>query len=327
MIIISGLKAASEVIVILLLAIFIATIFTAFLEFLKKNKIPKILSIIISVLIFTTIFMLLVFMLNHSLNDFMINLPMYERKVKILVTDSINILAQYGIFLQKNQILELLDINYFAKMTTEVLGGIGVFFSKFLLVGIGIGFILAESKSFEKKLIVIFKNDINKLISFRLFSQNIKKYFIVKTFTSFLTGILFSTLLFAFNVDYPILWGVLALLFNFVPVVGSIVATIPAILLSLINLDINITLWLIAITIFFNIFISNIIEPKLMGRELGLSPMVIFFALIFMGWTLGVAGMFLAVPITMTLKIAFEATDKTKWVAILLSDLTKITKY
>jgi len=266
-------------------------------------------------------------MLNHSLNDFIQNLPMYESKVKILVSDTINILAQYGIFLQKKQILELLDVNYFAKMTTEVLGGIGVFFSKFLLIGIGIGFILAESKSFEKKLIVIFKNDINKLISFRLFSQNIKKYFIVKTFTSFLTGLLFATLLFLFNVDYPILWGVLALLFNFVPVVGSIVATIPAILLSLINLDINITLWLIAITIFFNIFISNIIEPKLMGRELGLSPMVIFFALIFMGWTLGVAGMFLAVPITMTLKIAFETTSNTKWVAILLSDLTKISKY
>ena len=72
-----------------------------------------------------------------------------------------------------------------------------------------------------------------------------------------------------------------------------------------------------------NISISNIIEPKLMGKELGLSPMVIFFSLIFWGWILGIVGMFLAVPITMTLKIAFESTNSTKWIGILMSSLSK----
>jgi len=323
-IIVAGLKAASEVVIVLLLSIFIATIFIAFLQFLRSHKVPKVIAYLISTIIFIAVLVLLIFIFNHSLNNFITSLPLYEEKIKILTFNSINILKKYGVTIGENEISEVLDMNYFAKVTTNILGGIGTFFSKFIIITIGVSFIIAESKSFEKKLLMIFKNDISKLISFKLFSRNMQKYFIVKTFTSFLTGLIFTILLFIFGVEYPILWGVLAFLFNFIPIVGSIIASIPAILLSLINLDINTTLWLISIYVAVNISISNMLEPKLMGRELGLSPMVIFFALIFIGWTLGIAGMFLAVPITMTLKIAFESSNSTRWIAILLSDLSQV---
>jgi len=323
-IIVAGLKAASEVVIILLLSIFMATIFIAFLEFLRSNNVPKIISYFISTIMFIAVLILLIFIFNHSLNDFIASLPSYEEKIKTLIFNSINILDRYGIVIEKDEIAKVLDMNYFAKVVTNILGGIGTFFSKFILITIGVSFIIAESKSFEKKLLLIFKNDISKLMSFRLFSHNMQKYFIVKTFTSFLTGLILTILLFLFGVEYPILWGILAFLFNFIPIIGSIIASVPAILLSLINLDINTTLWLIFIYVTVNVSISNMLEPKLMGRELGLSPMVIFFALIFIGWTLGAAGMFLAVPITMTLKIAFETSNSTKWIAILLSDLSQM---
>lgn len=111
------------------------------------------------------------------------------------------------------------------------------------------------------------------------------------------------------------------MLFNFIPVVGSIIASIPAILLSLVGADINTTLILIVLYVIINISISNIIEPKLMGKELGLSPMVIFFSLILWGWVLGLVGMFLAVPITMTLKIAFDSDKSTRWLSLLMSNV------
>jgi predicted PurR-regulated permease PerM len=126
-----------------------------------------------------------------------------------------------------------------------------------------------------------------------------------------------------FNVDYPILWGVIAALFNFVPVVGSIIASVPAILLALMNLDINSTIYITVLYVIINISISNILEPKLMGKELGLSPLIIFFSLILWGWILGIVGMFLAVPITMTLKIAFDSNSETKWIGIMMSNLAK----
>ena len=216
-----------------------------------------------------------------------------------------------------------LNFNSFFGFTTNIIGSIGTFLSKFLLVVIGVAFILAESKSFQTKLRVIFRNNAKKLEHFNLFSFNIQKYFVVKSFTSFLTGFIITIVLTLFGVDYPVLWGVIAMLFNFVPVVGSIIASIPAVLLTFMNLDINTTIWVIVLYVIINISISNILEPKLMGKELGLSPLVIFFSLIFWGYILGIVGMFLAVPITMTLKIAFDSNTSTHWLGILMSDLSR----
>ncbi len=322
-IIVAGLKMASEIVVILFLAIFIASLFSALLSFLQNFKIPKIIAYFLIILVFVIIIMLITYMINSSLNSFSSNLPLYEQKIKLLISGLVDYLgSEVKVEVNKDELLKAVDMSYFFNFSTKLLGGIGTFFSKFLLVFIGVAFIISESKSFEKKLKIIFKSDKKKLQSFKLFSYNLQKYFIVKTFTSLLTGFFVYILLIFFDLNYPLLWAVLAFLFNFIPVVGSVIASIPAILLSLISTDLNVTFWLITFYVIVNISISNIIEPKLMGKELGLSPMVIFFSLIFWGWILGIVGMFLAVPITMTLKIAFESTHNTKWVGILLSNLS-----
>ncbi len=321
-IIIAGFKAASKVIIILLLAIFIASILSAFLNFMEQKKIPKIPSYFLLFSILIVILVLLTYMINTSLTSFSNNLPIYENKIKTSILLIINYIEEYGFSINKEEILKALNFSYFFKFTTNLIGDIGAIFSKALLVFIGVAFILSETKIFEKKLKLIFNNDSKKLYSFKLFSYNLQKYFIVKTFTSFLTGVSIFIILFFFKIDYPILWAVIAFLFNFIPVVGSIVAAIPAILLSLVSGHLDHTIWLMISYMIINISISNIIEPKLMGKELGLSPMIIFFSLIFWGWILGIVGMFLAVPITMTLKIAFESTQNTKWIGVLLSDLS-----
>jgi len=322
-IIVSGFKAASEVIIILLLAIFIASILSAFLNFLTAKRIPKLLAYMILISVLAVLILLLTYMLNSSLTNFAINLPDYEQKIKDSIVLLINYAQEFGFTVNKDEILKAINFSYFFKFTTDIIGNIGSIFSKALLVFIGVAFILSETKVFEKKLKVIFNKDKTRLLNFRLFSQNLQKYFIVKTFTSFLTGSLIFVTLFFFNIDYPILWAVVAFLFNFIPVVGSIVAAIPAVLLSLVSGNFEVTIWLIVIYMIINITISNVLEPKFMGKELGLSPMIIFFSLIFWGWILGIVGMFLAVPITMTLKIAFESANNTRWIGVLLSDLSR----
>lgn len=322
-VIIAGVKVASEVVVIIFLAIFISSIFSSLLKVLQRKQIPKILSYFFIFLIVVLIGLMLAYVINISLKDFLTNLPIYEEKLKALVLDSIYFASTYGLEIDKTKIMETLNFSSFFGVTTNVIGGISTFLSKLLLVVIGVAFILAESKSFQTKLKVIFRNNAKKLEHFNLFSYNIQKYFVVKSFTSFLTGFIIAIMLSFFGVDYPILWGVLAMLFNFVPVVGSIIASFPAILLSLMNLALDVTIWVTVLYVIINISISNILEPKLMGRELGLSPLVIFFSLIFWGYILGIVGMFLAVPITMTLKIAFDSNTSTHWLGILMSDLSR----
>lgn len=322
-VIIAGMKMASQVVVILFLAIFISSIFSSVLNLLQRKHFPKIVSYFLLLLIVIALGFMFAYVINISLKDFLGNLPSYEVKLRNLVLNTIHFAQGYGLEIDKAKIMETLNFGSFFGVTTNIIGSISAFLSKFLLVIIGVAFILAESKSFQTKLRVIFRNNAKKLEHFNLFSFNIQKYFVVKTFTSFLTGFIVTIMLTFFNVDYPILWGVIAMLFNFVPVVGSIIASIPAILLALMNLDIFSAIWVIVLYMIINISISNILEPKLMGRELGLSPLVIFFSLIFWGYILGIVGMFLAVPITMTLKIAFDSNTSTHWLGILMSNLSR----
>ncbi|MGB5918282.1 AI-2E family transporter [Arcobacter sp.] len=320
-VIIAGVKIASEIVIVLFLAIFISSIISTLIKILDKRHIPKLISYLLVLGFFTLISLLLAYIVNISLKDFITNLPTYEEKLQQTIVNIISLAENYGYSIDKKTILDTLNLNSFFGITTNLIGSIGTFLSKFLLIIIGIGFILAESKSFEKKLKILFRKESDKIEHFNLFSNNIQKYFLVKTATSFLTGFLVAITLIFFDISYPILWGVIAMLFNFIPVVGSIIAAIPAILLSFLTSDLNTTLILIVLYLAINIFISNIIEPKFMGKELGLSPLVIFFSLILWGWVLGIVGMFLAVPITMTLKIAFDSNKTTKWISLLMSSV------
>ena len=267
-IIIAGVKMASEVVVILFLAIFISSIFSSVLSLLKNRKIPKIISYLLLVLIVLIVGFMFVYVVNISLKDFLTNLPLYEEKLRNLVLNSIHLMQSYGfeIEIDRAKIMEVLNFGSFFALTKNVIGSIGAFLSQFLLVFIGVAFILAESKSFQTKLKVIFRNNTKSLEHFNLFSYNIQKYFVVKSFTSFLTGFIVTLMLMFFDVDYPVLWGVIAMLFNFVPVVGSIIASIPAILLALMNLDLSSTIWITVLYVIINISISNIFLLDILGK-------------------------------------------------------------
>jgi predicted PurR-regulated permease PerM len=120
------------------------------------------------------------------------------------------------------------------------------------------------------------------------------------------------------GVDYPVLWGVIAFMLNFVPNIGSVIAAIPAVLMALIQFGYVSAGWVALVYVVVNGVYGNLVEPKLMGRSLGLSTLVVFLSLVFWGWLLGPVGMFLSVPLTMTMKIAFEASDESRWLAVLL---------
>ena len=113
--------------------------------------------------------------------------------------------------------------------------------------------------------------------------------------------------------------GINSFLKLYIPNIGSIIASIPAILIALIQFNIYYALTVGLVYLIVNIVMGSIIEPKYLGKELGLSTLIIFLSLIFWGWLLGPVGMLLSVPLTMIVKIALESNDDTRWIAILLS--------
>jgi predicted PurR-regulated permease PerM len=145
---------------------------------------------------------------------------------------------------------------------------------------------------------------------------------VIKTLISLATGVLIGIWLFILGVDFPILWGFLAFLLNYVPNVGSTIAAIPAVLLAFIQLGLGRAVMATAGYMAVNFILDNVIETRLMGQRLGLSTLVVFLSLIFWGSLLGPVGMVLCIPLTMTLKFACENNRDTRWIAVLIGPET-----
>ncbi len=151
--------------------------------------------------------------------------------------------------------------------------------------------------------------------------DNMRRYMAIKTATSLLTGVLVTSFLSLIGISYPLLWGLLAFLFNYVPNIGSILAAVPPVVLAVVESGSG--LGPAAITaigfVAINCLISFAIEPRYMGQGLGLSTLVVFLSLVFWGWVLGPVGMLLSAPLTMIIKIVLADYEDTRWIAVLMS--------
>jgi AI-2 transport protein TqsA len=147
---------------------------------------------------------------------------------------------------------------------------------------------------------------------------------VVKTLISVATGLAIWLWLLILGVDYPVLWGTLAFLLNYVPNIGAIIAAVPAFLLALLQLGVGFALLTVLGFVVVNTGLGNLIEPKLMGRRLSLSALVVFLSMVFWGWILGPIGMILSVPMTSLVKVALESFEGTHGLAIMMGSDTEI---
>jgi predicted PurR-regulated permease PerM len=200
----------------------------------------------------------------------------------------------------------------------RVLSSLGGLFAHGALVLLTVVFILLEAPSLPAKLKVAFDLDDAGRLRFQQVFDAINRYMLIKSLTSLGTAVLVYIWLRILGIDFAILWGILAFFLNFVPVVGNILMMIPAVLMALVQTDLPTTLVVVVGYLVINTAIGNVIEPRIMGKGLGISTLAVFIALLFWGWLFGTVGMFLAVPLTTALIIALDASPHTRPLAILL---------
>jgi predicted PurR-regulated permease PerM len=191
--------------------------------------------------------------------------------------------------------------------------------SNTLLIVLIVIFILLEVAGLPEKIKATFDNPETSLAQVNRFVDTVQRYVIIKSVISLITGIFIAVWLAIIGVDFPILWGLLAFLLNFIPSIGSIIAAIPAVLLALIQLGIGEALFAGLGYLVVNFVMGNIVEPRFMGSSLGISTLVVFLSLVFWGWIFGPIGMLLSVPLTMSVKIALDSRESTLWLSTLLS--------
>ena len=179
-------------------------------------------------------------------------------------------------------------------------------------------FLLLELSGLPSKLRLAMGADHPSVPGFDRFADSLNRYLAIKTIISLVTGFCAYILVSALRIDYAPLWGLLAFMLNYVPNIGSVVAAIPPSMMCLVQFGGPRTVWCVVGYVVINVTFGNFIEPRVMGKGLGLSTLVVWMSLIFWGWVFGPVGMLLSVPLTMVVKIAMESNPDTSWIAILL---------
>ncbi len=296
------------------------------LNFLKRFHLPGFVRIILVVGIVLLLIFLLGKLVMLNVANFQSQLPEYEAKFWEYANI---ILSRFDISREQaneamNAFLSKIKQNQlsFGGLVQSLSGSFFSFLGNVLWVLLFMAFILAEHDSFTRRLLKQLgrENAAPILGSIKKINQSVQKYLGLKTLISFLTGALVTIVLTIAGVDFALLWGVLTFVLNFIPTIGSIVATLPPIAITLFQSgSIGKTLIIAMLLLSIQFLVGNILEPKFMGRGLNLSPLVVLFSLIFWGWLWGIPGMLLSVPLTAAIRIAMEQIDATKTVAVLIS--------
>lgn len=317
-IIIAGVNLAQSVIVLFLVSFFLALLGTPLVLWLKGKKIPSGFAVLIVMAGMIVILIMIGVQIGTSFSSFSDDLPLLQSRIREQVSGLIALLQGKGIVVQEKFFLDYVNPETIMKLTADLLTGLSSVLSDLVLILLTVAFILLEVSSFPLKLRAVLGDPKQKFPQFTKFANDMKRYMVIKTLISLATGILIAFWLYILGVDYPILWGFLAFLLNYIPNIGSIVAAIPAVILAAIQLGFGSALLVAIGYIAVNFVIGNMVEPRLMGRKLRLSTLVVFLSLIFWGGLLGLVGAILSIPLTMTLKFAFESSENTRWIAVLL---------
>jgi len=317
-IIIWGVNQAQSVLASFLVAVFLAMLGTPPVIWFERKRIPSAVAVLIVVTCMIAILLIVGGLVATSLNSFIDALPSYQQRIQEQTSAVKAVLAKKGIRVTDKVLLEYVNPEAVMKLSIGMLGGLGSALSNIILILLTVTFILIEASSFPVKLRAVLGDPQQAFPQFTRFLDDIKRYMIIKTGISLTAGILIGIWLSILGVDSPVLWGFLAFLLHYVPNVGFIIAAIPSVILTIVQLGIGSAALTAAGYLAVSFILGNVVEPRLMGRRLGLSTLVVFLSLIFWGSLLGLIGVVLCIPFTMTLKFACENNKSTRWIAVLL---------
>lgn len=317
-VIVYGIQASQQVLVPILLSVFLAVIGARPVAWMDRRGLPHTLSVGVFVVGVMSALIVVSAIVGTSITEFSNRIPIYQESLSKALTDVAERIAGRRTPLSVEELLANVEPASAMRLTATVLNALrGVFANAFVIL-FTVVFILLEISSFPLKLNAIHPRSRAKIQEFAAFADSLQHYLNLKTLICLLTGLAVGLWVAVLGIDFPVLWGLLAFLLNYVPTIGSFIAAIPAVMLGFIQFGLGRALIAAAGYAVINIVIGNMLEPRVMGKGLGLSTLVVFLSLLFWGWVLGPVGMILSVPLTMTIKIALQNSPRSRWVAILL---------
>ncbi len=315
-----------------MIALFLSFILDPIVSFLTRWKIPLSVAVLITLLFSSVILYLLGLLVYANAEMFVGQFPTYQ----VRMMESLNKLGTTfeSWFGTPLDIAVWKDFDWLgtfrnysiAKTVVESLGTFVTFVLKMLIVVILIAYFLTGKRNLNKKIFVAFPDKRAKQVVGIIdnITHQIQKYLGAKTLISLLTGVISIVIFYIFGLDFAVFWGFIIFLFNFIPNIGSTAASVLPVLFSLLQFgSLGGAFWLGVSLVILQLSMGNIIEPRLMGYSLNLSPLIVILSLVFWGYIWGVAGMILAVPILGTMAIIFENIKSLNFLSVFIRGKAK----
>jgi AI-2 transport protein TqsA len=317
-VVMAGAMASTSILTPMLLAFFVAVVSLQPVLWLTARKVNHALAVGIVLVGVLAIIGGIGVLLGNSINNFAQDSPIYAKKLQDIGNGLIASLDERGFELANLKWDGVVNPGKIFGYTANLLTGFGAIMGNALLVLFIVLFMMLERGSIRLKAEVIAKRYNNNLKVMTAIIESMRSYLSLKTVISLITAVFIWLWLLVFGVEYALLWALIAFLLNYIPNIGSIIAAVPTVLFALVQLGFAGAGWTLLGYLIVNTLVGNVIEPRMMGKEMGLSTLIVFLSLVFWGFILGTVGMFLAVPLTMTFKIILDQYPKTKWISILL---------
>ncbi len=325
------LKVLSTLILPLVFATLVVIMYQPLMILLRKYKFPTGVIVPIIAILTISIILVIISIFTNTIDEIvassdtlviqLINkLENIVEKIDVLTNSRLNLdnITEY--------ILDLLNKQSISKALGSIVFSVGNFSKSFFIFILYFVILLGSMTNYKQYISYVVKDNQKFLNEIESLQKSISTYMTIKVIISCITGIIVYLVCFAFGVPFSIFFGFLTFLLNFVPSIGSIIATIPPVLMAFIHFDTYRNAIIILIILgLVQMSIGNFIEPKIMGDKLRLNTVTVIFGLIFWGIIWGIPGMLLSVPLLVILKLILEYSDTLSVVARIMGSHNKKT--
>jgi AI-2 transport protein TqsA len=316
-VILAALKLATPLVVTILLAAFLAIASAPLMFWLVRHGVNRYLAVMAALAADVAFFGAMVALAASGLDAMVSALPRYQARIDVLRSEASFWLKTQGLP-DLGDLLPTLSNADTGRMVGNAIAEAVRALSSLVLVLFIVAFLLVELLGIEEKLRFVFRHPEIGIEQFRRAAAHVQRYIVVKTLANLLTGALVWVWLAAFRVDFAMLWGVCAFMLNYIPTIGSALLGVPVVAVTLLQFGFGTAMFVGIGYMLINTAIAALVEPRVFGQALGLSPLVVFVSMVCWGWLWGPVGAVLSVPLTVIVKISLAYMEGYEWLSRML---------
>ena len=323
----AGLRAAAAIAVPILLALFVAFVSAPAVFRLCRWGVPYAGAVTLVLLGEIGVLVGIGTLLGSPVDEFRERLPVYTARLEELARDFAARLGAYGVDVNAEEVSQLIDPGSLFELVGSTVQSLGAVLSQGVLVLFIVAFTLFDASRLWKRVEDHYRDTTAGEHVLSRVTDELNRYLGVKTVTSGATGFFCGVWCWTLGVDFALLWGMLSFLLNYIPNLGALLATIPPFLIALVMIGPWTAFALAVGYLVVNMIIGSVIEPRIMGQALGISPVVVLLSMVVWGWVLGPVGALLSVPLTMIVKLVMKNTHEWVWMSDLMSDAQRHSQW